>query len=101
LPDAVWKSGVDCRGLGPGSYAGTRIAIATAIGLEASTGARLASLPSICALESDTSTYGVIGDARRQTFFFAEVRERECVTAPLLLPKLSLMSGCDHTLSLS
>src|SRR5438093_12482676 len=40
-------------GLGPGSYAGTRIAISAAIGLEAATKARLVGLPSICAFESE------------------------------------------------
>src|SRR4051812_23528687 len=56
-------------GLGPGSYAGTRIAIAAAIGLESATGARLIGAPSVCALPVDASEYGVIGDARRQSFF--------------------------------
>ena len=77
-------------GLGPGSYAGTRIAIATAIGLEAATGARLLGLPSICAIDSDAETYAVIGDARRQTFFFAEVRDRSCVTDSILLSEAEL-----------
>jgi len=39
-------------GLGPGSYAGTRIAISAAIGLQISSGARLIGFPSICAMES-------------------------------------------------
>src|SRR2546430_5381806 len=38
-------------GLGPGSYAGTRIAIGAAIGLQTATGARLIGCPSICAME--------------------------------------------------
>src|SRR5215472_10590958 len=40
-------------GLGPGSYAGTRIAISAAIGLQISSGARLIGYPSICAMECD------------------------------------------------
>ena len=55
-------------GLGPGSYAGVRIAIASAIGLQAATGAQLVGLPSICAMDSAPNEYIVIGDARRATF---------------------------------
>ena len=58
-------------GLGPGSYAGVRIAIATAIGLKAAANARLVGLPSICAI--DQSEYLFVGDARRNSFFFAHV----------------------------
>jgi tRNA threonylcarbamoyl adenosine modification protein YeaZ len=71
-------------GLGPGSYAGTRIAIATATGLHAATGAELIGLASLCALPTDAEEYVVIGDARRQSFWFAEVRARSCVTSPIL-----------------
>src|SRR5206468_6911727 len=49
-------------GLGPGSYAGTRIAVSTAIGLQVSSGARLIGYPSICAMESDAHEYCAIGD---------------------------------------
>jgi len=69
-------------GLGPGSYAGVRIAIATAIGLRAATGARLLGLPSICAF--DVVEYLVAGDARRDSFFFARVEDGECVEGPTL-----------------
>ena len=60
-------------GLGPGSYAGVRIAIASAIGLKAASGAKLVGLPSICAMEPSPNEYCVIGDARRESFFFARV----------------------------
>src|SRR5881398_4259078 len=60
-------------GLGPGSYAGTRIAISAAIGLQAASQSRLIGFPSICAIECDTAEYCVIGDARRQTFFLARI----------------------------
>ena len=78
-------------GLGPGSYAGTRIAIATAIGLQAATSADLSGLPSICAMRTEATTYGVIGDARRQSFFFAQVHNRSLVADPVLFtePELS------------
>jgi tRNA threonylcarbamoyladenosine biosynthesis protein TsaB len=60
-------------GLGPGSYAGVRIAIASAIGLKAASSAKLVGLPSICAMEPSPNEYHVIGDARRESFFFARV----------------------------
>ena len=61
-------------GLGPGSYAGTRIAISAAIGLQLSSGARLIGFPSVCA----------IGDARRKSFFFARIRGHELIEGPML-----------------
>ncbi|HEY3662914.1 MAG TPA: tRNA (adenosine(37)-N6)-threonylcarbamoyltransferase complex dimerization subunit type 1 TsaB [Chthoniobacterales bacterium] len=69
-------------GLGPGSYAGVRIAIATAIGLRAASGAHLFGLPSICAFELEE--YLVVGDARRNSFFFARVADGTCVEGPIL-----------------
>ncbi len=71
-------------GLGPGSYAGTRIAISAAIGLQAATGAELIGLPSVCAMPTSAQDYCVIGDARRQSFFFARVIDRRCVEGPML-----------------
>src|SRR5881396_1475018 len=61
-------------GLGPGSYAGTRIAISAAIGLQTASHARLIGFPSICAIECEAEEYCVIGDARRKSFFFTRVR---------------------------
>jgi tRNA threonylcarbamoyl adenosine modification protein YeaZ len=71
-------------GLGPGSYAGVRIAIATALGLRSATAATLAGIPSICALDVEAGDYGVIGDARRQSFFFARVRNGRLTEGPIL-----------------
>jgi len=58
-------------GIGPGSYAGTRIAISAAIGMQLSCDARLIGWPSICAMETDAQEYCIVGDARRKSFFFA------------------------------
>lgn len=66
-------------GLGPGSYAGVRIAIATAIGLQRTAGALLLGLPSICAIDSPSGDYCVVGDARRASFFFAQIRANKIV----------------------
>jgi len=71
-------------GLGPGSYAGTRIAMSAAIGLEVASGARLIGFPSLCAMECDAHEYCVIGDARRKSFFFARISGHELVEGPTL-----------------
>ena len=77
-------------GLGPGSYAGTRIAISAAIGLQVASGARLIGLPSICAIEA--ADYCVIGDARRKSFFFAHICANEIVEGPTLFTEVELKS---------
>jgi len=69
-------------GLGPGSYAGVRITLATAFGLRSASGARIVGLPSICAFES--AEYVVIGDARRNSFFFAHVIDGQSDEGPTL-----------------
>ena len=80
-------------GLGPGSYAGTRIAISAAIGLQISSGARLVGFPSICAIESAEPDYCVIGDARRKSFFFARISGNELMEGPELLSEEGLKSN--------
>jgi tRNA threonylcarbamoyl adenosine modification protein YeaZ len=77
-------------GLGPGSYAGTRIAISAGIGLQAASNARLIGFPSICAMECDMPEYCVIGDARRNSFFFARIRAHELIEGPNLLSEEEL-----------
>lgn len=71
-------------GLGPGSYAGVRIAIAAAIGLKLGRGAQLVGLPSVAALETNAPAYLAIGDARRDTFYFTHVEDGLCTAGPLL-----------------
>ncbi|MBA2434470.1 MAG: hypothetical protein H0V54_05185, partial [Chthoniobacterales bacterium] len=80
-------------GLGPGSYAGVRIAIATAIGLRAATRSRLLGLPSISAF--DLEEYLVVGDARRNSFFFAHVVDGRCVEGPTLATEAELRAFLD------
>ena len=82
-------------GLGPGSYAGTRIAISAAIGLQHSSNARLIGYPSICAAEFDAPEHYVIGDARRKTFFFARIRAHQLIEGPTLLAEAELKSKLD------
>jgi tRNA threonylcarbamoyladenosine biosynthesis protein TsaB len=88
-------------GLGPGSYAGTRIAISAAIGLQAASKAQLLGFPSICAMESDEVEYGVIGDARRNSFFFARVRDNNLVEGPTLLGEAELHEKLDKLKKMS
>jgi len=82
-------------GLGPGSYAGTRIAISAAIGLQLSCYARLTGWPSICAMESDTQEYCVVGDARRRSFFFARAVRNELVEGPTLFSQQCLRAKLE------
>lgn len=77
-------------GLGPGSYAGTRIAISAAVGLQAASGAELLGLPSVCALETDTAACVVIGDARQGAFSFTRVEGGAATDGPLLLDERAL-----------
>jgi len=72
-------------GLGPGSYSGVRIAISSAIGLSMALNAELVGLVSAAALETEHTHYAMIGDARRGSFYFAEVRDGECIHGPVLL----------------
>jgi tRNA threonylcarbamoyl adenosine modification protein YeaZ len=83
-------------GLGPGSYAGTRIAISAAIGLQLSSDARLIGFPSICAMECDTHEYCTIGDARRKSFFFARVRGRALAEGPTLHSESEMKEKLDQ-----
>lgn len=71
-------------GLGPGSYAGTRIAISAAIGLQLASRARLTGFPSICAVQCDAREYCAIGDARRKSFFFVRIGGHELIEGPML-----------------
>jgi tRNA threonylcarbamoyladenosine biosynthesis protein TsaB len=77
-------------GLGPGSYAGTRITISAAIGMQLSCDARLIGWPSICAMETDAQEYCIVGDARRKTFFFARAVRSELVEGPTLCSEADL-----------
>jgi tRNA threonylcarbamoyladenosine biosynthesis protein TsaB len=84
LPDVI------IVGIGPGSYAGIRIAISAAIGLQALSDRRLLGYPSICAIETEAEQYCVIGNARRRSFFFARIDRRSLTEGPILLSEAEL-----------
>src|SRR5438067_462604 len=77
LPDVI------IVGIGPGSYAGIRIAISAAVGLQALSERRLLGYPSICAMDSEAEQYCVIGNARRQSFFFARIDRHTLAEGPI------------------
>ena len=79
-------------GLGPGSYAGVRIAIATAMGMGMATGARLVGIPSVAAWECEADHHLAIGDARRDTFYFSKVERGICTEGPLLTDAAGLLA---------
>ena len=108
-------------GLGPGSYAGIRIAISAAIGLSLAGGTgracpepaervpsqnlgrhggrpsiQLVGFPSICAMAGDATEYYVVGDARRQSFFFARVCDNDLADGPTLLTETELQSKLEN-----
>lgn len=79
-------------GLGPGSYAGVRIAIASATGLRTAIGAKLRGIASICALDLEARDYCVIGDARRQSFYLARVSDGQLIEGPTLMSAYHLQT---------
>jgi tRNA threonylcarbamoyladenosine biosynthesis protein TsaB len=83
-PDAI------VVGLGPGSYAGVRIAIATAVGLRAASATKLTGISSICGIETVAREYCVIGDARRKSFFFGRVSDGRLMVGPSLHSRVEL-----------
>jgi len=83
-------------GLGPGSYSGVRIAISSAIGLSVSTGSALVGVSSLVGMETEAVSYFAIGDARRDSFYFTSVCDRECVEGPLLFSAGELRERLAH-----
>jgi tRNA threonylcarbamoyl adenosine modification protein YeaZ len=80
LNEVIRRYGLPQRivvGLGPGSYAGVRIAIAAATGLQPAATAELVGYPSVCAMAGSNENYVVIGDARRKSFFVVTICNRE------------------------
>ena len=64
-------------GTGPGSYTGARVGIAAGQGVAMVRGAEFRGVASVCAADVVSDSYAVVGDARRGSFFWVEVRERK------------------------
>jgi tRNA threonylcarbamoyladenosine biosynthesis protein TsaB len=71
-------------GTGPGSYTGIRVGIAAAIGISIARKAPLIGLPSLLALRhaDGLERYAVCGDARRGSWWWAEVENGRLVLPP-------------------
>lgn len=78
---------LDCIavGLGPGSYAGVRIAIAAALGLQMVLGCKLVGIPTVLALRPVGESFRVVGDARRGTWYYSQIKFGECIDGPRLV----------------
>lgn len=80
LRDALKAAGDDLAGIvvgnGPGSYTGVRIAIAAAQGIGLSRNVWCVGWSSLTAPDITVPrSYRIVGDARRQSFYLAEVRD--------------------------
>jgi tRNA threonylcarbamoyl adenosine modification protein YeaZ len=71
-------------GRGPGSYAGIRISIAAALGMNLVLESELVGIPSVAAFEVLPEAYLAVGDARRGSYYFTQVEKGRCVAGPLL-----------------
>jgi tRNA threonylcarbamoyladenosine biosynthesis protein TsaB len=75
-------------GIGPGSYTGLRVAVATALGIKLALGCRAVGCPSV--LGYPEQNYLVIGDARRGAFFLAAIRAGKMPELPRLVPRTEI-----------
>ena len=72
-------------GLGPGSYGGIRVGIAVANGLGLALGIPTLGVSSLEAWDVEPASHLVLGDARRGSFFIAEIDQRKLVGEPKLV----------------
>ncbi|MEM9280739.1 MAG: tRNA (adenosine(37)-N6)-threonylcarbamoyltransferase complex dimerization subunit type 1 TsaB [Verrucomicrobiota bacterium] len=71
-------------GLGPGSYGGIRVGIAVANGISMSLGKPTCGVSSLEGWGIDEDSYVVVGDARRKSWFIAEITDSGLRNEPSL-----------------
>jgi len=81
-------------GTGPGSYTGVRIGISAALGISLVKKVPVVGISSLCGLDDAPSDgiYPVIGDARRGSYFWAEVNHWKLVGDPEICSSDELVS---------
>lgn len=72
-------------GLGPGSYGGIRVGIAVANGLGLALEIPTLGVSSLEAWDVESDSHIILGDARRGSFFLAEIENRKLVGEPKLV----------------
>ena len=89
-------------GLGPGSYAGVRIAIAGAFGLQFVWNCELVGIPSVLAVAPVGAHFRVIGDARRGAWYYSRIKNGECIDGPRLIESAAalaeVLAGSDEAI---
>jgi tRNA threonylcarbamoyladenosine biosynthesis protein TsaB len=69
-------------GVGPGSYAGVRMAIAAATGLGLALHLEPVAVPSVCGYDVAAPAFHAIGDARRGAYYYTAVVGGRCRRGP-------------------
>lgn len=80
-------------GTGPGSYGGVRSGISAILGLALGRGCPALGIPSLVTLAPDAL---VVGDARRSSFFAAEIRDHQLVGSLQVLDAAALQRAVHH-----
>ncbi len=91
--DGAPPVGLIAVGLGPGSYAGVRITIAAALGLQCIWECEIKGIPSVAVLGAQGESYQAIGDARRGTWYYSQVVDGLCVNGPVLLESPEMLKS--------